>query len=90
MSFYETHELHRKEELRTRWYQGSYEEMKKAIFAVADYLGYGVYDCNEPAKRCSAAEGFRRIERPGFEAKTDRFHGEDWEYYYLEAVSDEK
>ena len=30
MSFYETHELHRKEELRTRWYQGSYEEMKKA------------------------------------------------------------
>ena len=24
-----------------------YDEMKKAIFAVADYLGYGVYDCND-------------------------------------------
>lgn len=45
----------------------------------------GVYDCNEPAKRCYAAEGFVRIERPGFEARMDSFHGESWEYYYLEA-----
>lgn len=47
MAFYETHELHRKEELRTRWFNGSYEDMKKAIFAAADYLGYAVYDCND-------------------------------------------
>ena len=76
--------------------KGYGRQMVHAALAYAfDSLGLkavtlGVYDCNEPAKRCYAAEGFRRIERPGFEAKTDLFHGEDWEYYYLEAVSDEK
>lgn len=49
----------------------------------------GVYDCNEPARRCYEAEGFRRIERPGFEARTETFHGAQWEYFYLEARRDE-
>lgn len=48
----------------------------------------GVYDCNEPAKRCYAAEGFKRVERPGLEARVDFFHGEAWEYYYLEACAE--
>lgn len=47
MSFYETHELHRKEALRTRWYQCTYQEMKKAIFDIAEELGYGVTDVND-------------------------------------------
>ena len=47
MSFYETHELHRKEVLRTRWYQCTYQDMKKAIFDVAEELGYGVIDVND-------------------------------------------
>ncbi len=52
------------------------------------YITLGVYDCNEPAKRCYAAEGFEKINRPGFEPKTDSFHGDAWEYYYLEAKRD--
>lgn len=47
MSFFETRELHRKEELRTHWYQCTYQEAKKAIFAIADELGYGVVDVND-------------------------------------------
>ena len=34
MSFYETHELHRKEVLRTHWYQCTYDDVKKAIFKI--------------------------------------------------------
>lgn len=49
----------------------------------------GVYDCNEPARRCYAAEGFRPIERSGWEAKTEWFHGEKWNYAYLEATAGE-
>ena len=47
MSFYETHELHRKEALRTHWYQCSYQDVKKAIFDMAEELGYGVIDVND-------------------------------------------
>lgn len=47
MSFFETRELHSKEELRTHWYQGRYEEIKEAIFKMADELGYGVIDVND-------------------------------------------
>ena len=47
MSFFETRELHRKEELRTNWYQCTYQDAKKAIFAIAEELGYGVIDVND-------------------------------------------
>ena len=47
MSFYETRELHVKEAFRTHWYQGSYEEVKRAIFKMADELGYDVIDVND-------------------------------------------
>ena len=47
MSFYETHELHRKEALRTHWYQCTYDDVKKAIFKIAEELGYGVIDVND-------------------------------------------
>lgn len=47
MSFFETRELHSKEALRTHWYQGRYEEIKQAIFKMAEDLGYGVIDVND-------------------------------------------
>lgn len=47
MSFYETRELHPKEAFRTHWYQATYDETKKAIFKVAEELGYGVIDVND-------------------------------------------
>ena len=47
MSFYETRELHGKEAFRTRWYQASYDEVKKAIFKMAEDLGYGIIDVND-------------------------------------------
>lgn len=47
MSFFETREMHPKEALRTRWFQGTYEEVKKAIFNAAEELGYGVVDVND-------------------------------------------
>ena len=47
MSYYGTRELHRKVEFRTRWYQGTYENVKQAIFKMADELGYGVIDVND-------------------------------------------
>ena len=50
MSFYETRELHSKEAFRTRWYQCNYEQMKKAIFDVAEELGYAVIDVNDTFK----------------------------------------
>ena len=50
MSFFETRESHSKEAFRTRWYQGTYEEVKKAIFSAAEELGYGVIDVNDTFK----------------------------------------
>lgn len=50
----------------------------------------GVYDHNEPAKRCYASLGFQRVDRSGFEARWDEFHGRKWEYYYLEARSERR
>ena len=50
MSFFETRELHSKEALRTHWYQGTYEDVKKAVFKMADDLGYGVVDVNDTFK----------------------------------------
>ena len=50
MSFYETRELHSKEAFRTHWYQCTYDQMKKAIFDVAEELGYGVIDVNDTFK----------------------------------------
>ena len=47
MSFFETRELHSKLELRTNWYQCTYQEAKKAIFSVAEELGYEVVDVND-------------------------------------------
>lgn len=47
MSFYETREMHKKEILRTRWYHATYADVKKAIFEVADELGYAVVDVND-------------------------------------------
>lgn len=47
MAIYETHETHRKEALRTRWYQCTYEDMKKVIFQAAEYLRYDVIDVND-------------------------------------------
>ena len=47
MSFFETRELHSKEALRTHWFQCTYQEAKKAIFSVAEELGYGVIDVND-------------------------------------------
>lgn len=47
MSFFETRELHSKEALRTRWFQGTYDQVKKAIFQMAEDLGYGVVDVND-------------------------------------------
>ena len=47
MSYYGTRELHRKPEFRTRWYQGTYDDVKKAIFQMANDLGYGVVDVND-------------------------------------------
>lgn len=48
----------------------------------------GVYDCNEPARHLYEAEGFRRIRRPGYEPFRMRFHEEEWEYYYMEAKTE--
>ena len=50
MSFFETRETHSKEAYRTRWYQASYDEVKKAIFSAAEELGYGVIDVNDTFK----------------------------------------
>ncbi len=50
MSFYETRELHSKEAFRTHWYQARYEEIKEAIFKMADDLGYVVVDVNDTFK----------------------------------------
>ena len=50
MSYYETRELHRKLEFRTNWFQGTYDEVKKAIFKAAEELGYGVVDVNDTFK----------------------------------------
>ena len=50
MSFLETREMHSKEALRTRWFQGTYDEVKKGIFAAAEELGYGVIDVNDTFK----------------------------------------
>ena len=47
MSFFETRELHSKLELRTNWYQCTYQEAKKAILNVAEELGYEVMDVND-------------------------------------------
>ena len=47
MSFYETRELHSKEAFRTHWYQANYEDTKKAIFQMAEDLGYSVIDVND-------------------------------------------
>lgn len=47
MSFFETRELHSKEELRTHWFQCTYQEAKKAIFEAAEELGYSVIDVND-------------------------------------------
>ena len=48
--FYETRELHKKLEFRTRWYQGTYENVKEAIFLAAEELGYYVIDVNDAFK----------------------------------------
>lgn len=45
----------------------------------------GVYDCNQAASRCYEAEGFRRIDREGFEESQVSFGEETWVYYYMEA-----
>lgn len=50
MSFYETRELHTKEAFRTHWYQCTYDQMKKALFDVAEDLGYSVVDVNDTFK----------------------------------------
>ena len=50
MSFYETHELHRKDVLRTQWFECTYQDMKKAVFKVAEELGYAVIDVNDTYK----------------------------------------
>lgn len=50
MSFYETRELHTKEAFRTNWYQCTYDQIKKAIFEVAEELGYDVVDVNDTFK----------------------------------------
>ena len=47
MSLYETRELHSKEELRTHWYQGTYADVKNAVFKMAETLGYDVIDAND-------------------------------------------
>ena len=47
MSFFETRELHSKLELRTQWFQCTYQEAKKAIFSVASELEYEVMDVND-------------------------------------------
>ncbi|WP_251497877.1 GNAT family N-acetyltransferase [Otoolea muris] len=45
----------------------------------------GVYDCNEPARRCYEAEGFVRIDREGFKAGRESHADGEWEYFYMEA-----
>ena len=47
MSFFETRELHSKLELRTNWFQCTYQEAKKAIISTAEDLGYEVVDVND-------------------------------------------
>lgn len=47
-----------------------------------DSVWLGVYDCNQAARHCYEALGFTVCSRPGF---TEEFHGEIWEYSYLEA-----
>lgn len=42
----------------------------------------GVYDCNEAAKRCYEAIGFKETDR---KHHIMDFYGERWEYYYLTA-----
>ena len=60
MSFFETRELHRKEELRTNWYQCTYQDAKKAIFAIAEELGYAtdnkLYKANPEAYKGNTAK----------------------------------
>lgn len=47
------------------------------------FVTLGVYDCNEPARRCYEAEGFSKAERLG--SVETEFNGETWNYYYMEA-----
>ena len=47
MANYETHELHSKEALRTRWYQGTYQDVKTGILKVAQEFGYDILDVND-------------------------------------------
>ena len=46
MSYYETRENHRKEELRTRYFISTMENMIDVITATAEYLGYRVLNKN--------------------------------------------
>ncbi len=48
-----------------------------------NFVTLGGFDCNEPARRCYEAEGFKRASRLG-ETKVC-FQGETWKYYYMEA-----
>jgi len=50
MSFYETHETHSKEALRTRWYRCTFEEIKNAIRRASEQLGYEILDFNQEYK----------------------------------------
>ncbi|MBP3927679.1 MAG: GNAT family N-acetyltransferase [Clostridium sp.] len=65
----------------------------QALRYAIDILGLsavtlGVYDCNDPARRCYESEGFQKINRPGYEPYRTMFHGEEWEYYYMEAKAE--
>lgn len=40
MAYYETKELHKKEDLRTRYYVGTYDEVRNAILDVAKEMNY--------------------------------------------------
>ena len=48
-----------------------------------DFVTLGIYDCNEPARRCYEPEGFVRAERLGNRQTVLR--GEEGNYYYMEA-----
>lgn len=47
MAYIETRETHKKDALRTHWYQGTYAEMKKALEQMAKDFGYEIVDCND-------------------------------------------
>ncbi len=47
MAIYETHDAHKVDVLRTRWYSNNYNQCKDAVISVAKQLGYEVVNVDD-------------------------------------------